>query len=192
MTADKIFYSENDYIKLVSLAQAGDKNALSELLIMVLPLVNYQARAFLNSGTELDDLCQEGMIGVISAVNSYRVDGGASFRTYLSVCVKNRLLSFIAKQSGKSIFSANTISLENDEYVASDLKSLEEQLIYKDECESIFESINSKLSLKERETLRLFLSGLSYEEIAQRTGSSPKSVDNAIQRVRQKLKKYNS
>lgn len=182
----------NDIDSLVSLAQQGDKGALSRLLVIVSPLVHSKARCFLNSGVELDDLCQEGMLGVLSAVSTYSGNGGASFKTYAGVCINNRLVSVTRKRSGKSVFSGETVSLDKEGCDFSDSQSVEEQLINKIEFDGLLQYVNSRLSVKERDTLRLFLSGLSYEEISKRTGSSPKSVDNALQRVRQKLKKFNS
>lgn len=192
MAADLNSVSEYCFVNLVAKAQQGDKAALSELVVLVSPLVHYQAKTFSECGIELDDLCQEGMLGVLSAINSFKTDGGAGFKTYVSKCVRNRLISVIRRQANNSIPVCDIIPFDNDELVFDTACSVDERLVTKEECENVFGYINSQLSPKERETLRLFLSGLSYEKISLRTGSSPKSVDNALQRVRQKLKKYNS
>lgn len=192
MAADLNSVSEYCFVNLVAKAQQGDKAALSELVVLVSPLVHYQAKTFSECGIELDDLCQEGMLGVLSAINSFKTDGGASFKTYVSKCVRNRLISVIRCQANNSIPVCDIIPFDNDELVLDTACLVDERLVTKEECENVFGYINSQLSPKERETLRLFLSGLSYEKISLRTGSSPKSVDNALQRVRQKLKKYNS
>ena len=69
--------------------------------------------------------------------------------------------------------------------------SYDDGLVVKEECDRLFGFIETQLSERERSILKLLLSGLSYGEIAQKLGSSSKSVDNALQRVRRKLKKYN-
>ena len=91
---------------------------------------------------------------------------------------------------GKSIRRDLLVPLETDFLSVPEL-SYDDDLVVKDECNRIFGFIETKLSERERSILKLFLSGLSYGEIAQRLGSSSKSVDNALQRVRRKLKKYN-
>ena len=130
------------------------------------------------------------MIGALCAVGTYKADSGAAFRTYLNVCIKNRLLSVTRKRSGKSVFFDKAVSLSVDGEDIACSASPEEQLIGEDGYKRIFEFIDSELSEKERETLLLFLSGLPYEEIAKKTGVTVKSVDGTLQRARKKLKLF--
>lgn len=178
---------------LVSQANAGDSGALSRLVSEMIPIVRAQAAGFGKvSGTEdSEDIFQEGMIGILSAVRTYKEDGGASFRTYASVCTRHRIVSAVKRASagGRSVRSQNAVSIEDYEFAGGEL-SVEESLIVRERCGQLLSHIRRSLSEKERTVLRLFLSGLSYQEIAGKLGSSPKSVDNALQRVRQKLKKY--
>ena len=87
---------------------------------------------------------------------------------------------------GKSVRTQDTVPLES-KLSASDL-TVEEHQDLREECENLLRRVDTKLSQNERTVLYLFLSGLSYREIAERLGKTPKSVDNALQRVRHKLK----
>lgn len=182
--------SEEQVFQLISLAQAGDENALSQLIIYSTPAVHAQAKRFVSSGVELADLCQEGMIGALCAIETYTRNSTASFNTYLNVCIKNRLLSVNRKHSEKSLFFDKTVSLSEDGVLLTATDNLEEQMIGNDEYNRIFEFIDSKLSNKEQQVLRYFLSGLSYEEIAKKNETSVKSVDGTLQRARKKLKTF--
>lgn len=178
------------YDEQVLLAQKGDESAMAFLVTEMMQLVRIQSLQFSNTKLESDDLFQEGMLGIISAIHSYKLGNGANFKTYASVCVKNRMISAIRKfESTKAVHNGECVSISDNQLVADEL-SLEERLIINEQCEKLIKNINEKLSVTERNVLKLFLSGLCYDEIAKKLGSSPKSVDNALQRVRQKLKKY--
>ena len=183
-------FSDEELLHLITSAQQGDKNALSRLVEFSEPAVQGQAKNFSGNGFEFADLCQEGMIGALCAVGTYKADSGAAFRTYLNVCIKNRLLSVTRKRSGKSVFFDKAVPLSVDGEDIAGSVSPEEQLIGEDGYKRIFEFIDSELSEKERETLLLFLSGLPYEEIAKKTGVTVKSVDGTLQRARKKLKLF--
>ncbi len=181
-------FSDEELLQLVASAQQGDKDALSRLVEFSEPVVQGQAKSFSGNGFEFADLCQEGMIGMLCAVGTYKADCGAGFKTYLNVCIKNRLLSVTRKRSGKSVFFDRAVSLSADDGDIVCRRSPEEQLIGEDGYKRIFEFIDSELSEKEREALLLFLNGLTYEEIAKKTGATVKSVDGTLQRARKKLK----
>lgn len=176
---------------MVLLANNGDDAALSQLVTIMMPTVRMQASKYSGvRGIDADDLFQEGMIGILSAVRTYKLNCGAEFKTYAAVCTKNRIITAAKKASlGKSIHSDCLISIEDDTALSTDL-SPEDSLIVKEKVDRLFRFIETKLTPKERSVLKLFLSGQSYDTIASELDSSPKSVDNALQRVRQKLKKY--
>ena len=182
----------DDLLRLVKLASSGDNEALSLLVSKMIPDVRREASKFSGAvGVDSDDLFQEGMIGLLSAARSYKTDCGASFRTYASVCIRNRIISAVKKASGgKSVRRDLLVPLETELLSVPEL-SYDDGLVVKEECDRLFGFIETQLSERERSILKLFLSGLSYGEIAQKLGSSSKSVDNALQRVRRKLNKYN-
>ncbi len=195
MSFDKNSLNGENILSLVGKAQAGDSNALTNIIVSVSPLVHSLVRKFLsasvNSSIESDDLFQEGMLSVLSAVKSYDSSKSASFNTYVAECVRNRLISASRKRSENSVFTCETVSLENSAGSAAPSASVEEITIVKDRFDRILDYINSMLSKRELEVLKLFISGASYEEIALKTGSTVKSVDNALQRVRQKIRSSN-
>lgn len=187
-----VLTDNDDLLRLVKLASSGDNEALSLLVSKMIPDVRREASKFSGAvDVDSDDLFQEGMIGLLSAARSYKNDCGASFRTYASVCICNRIISAVKKASGgKSVRRDLLVPLETELLSVPEL-SYDDGLVVKEECDRLFGFIETQLSERERSILKLFLSGLSYGEIAQKLGSSSKSVDNALQRVRRKLKKYN-
>lgn len=195
LSFDKNSFNGENILSLVNRAQAGDSGALTKVLADTSPFVHVLVRNFLDSSAnvsmESDDLFQEGMLGVLSAVKSYDSSKDASFKTYVAYCVRNRLISASRKRSESSVFTSETVSLENSAESVSCCVSVEDAAIGKDRFVRILEYINSKLSETELKVLKLFLSGLSYEEIALKTDITVKSVDNALQRARQKIRNFN-
>lgn len=168
-------------------AQRGDREALSHLAAEMIPLVRSQAAKYKSFLLDRDDLFQEGMLGLLSAVRTYSKNGGASFRTYAAVCIHNHIVSALRKSTGGAQ-AAEFVPLD-DRFLPDAAQSPEEQQMLRDECEKLLQSVSTRLSPAERTVLRLFLNGFSYKEIAEKIGTTPKSVDNALQRVRHKLKK---
>lgn len=174
--------------ELVLSAQQGDREAFSRLAAELMPLVRQSAARYSATLLDHDDLMQEGMLGLISAVRTYKADRGIPFEAYARTCVNNKILSALRKAaSGKSVRAGDVVSL--DAHTLSDASlPLEEQQDLRDACERIMHFAQNELSKSEKAVLHLFLGGLSYREIAERIGGTPKSVDNALQRVRRKLK----
>lgn len=181
--------SANATEALVLAAQQGDHAAFSRLIADMLPLVRRQSAKYKSVLLDSDDLLQEGLLGLMAAVRTYRFGGDASFSTYACVCVNNQIRTALRKVSGaKSVPTAQSVPWE-DNLGAAPSQSLEELQDLREEYKQILDFIETGLSATEKSVLKLFLSGLSYCEIAEKIGSSPKSVDNALQRVRHKLKK---
>lgn len=195
LSFDKNSFNGENILSLVNKAQAGDSSALTQVIVDTSPFVHVLVRNFLASSAKIaiesDDLFQEGMLGVLSAVKSYDSSRNANFKTYVAYCVRNRLISASRKRSENSVFTSETVPLDNSAESVSCGLSVEDAAIGKDRFVRILEYINSKLSETELNVLKLFLSGLSYEEIALKTGASVKSVDNALQRARQKIRSFN-
>lgn len=172
---------------LVLQAQQGEDAAFSHLAAEMMPALRSLAQQYQSAAVESEDLMQEGLLALLSAVHTYSVGGEASFKTYATVCIRNRMISVLRRAvGGKSVRTQDTVPLE-PKLSASDL-TVEEHQDLREECENLLRRVDTKLSQNERTVLYLFLSGLSYREIAERLGKTPKSVDNALQRVRHKLK----
>ena len=188
--------------QLQALAAGGDPAAEELLISRFGPLVRSVVRPYFLAGSESEDLIQEGMIGLISAIRSYRAEGGASFRTYAALCVRRRVFSALRASAGKrSVSLDDCLSLEsppfdNDQANAfSQLQTPfcrgpEDEIIDRENASSFWNDFLKCLSKLEAQILDYYLKGLSYQEIASEIRKPAKSIDNAVQRVRKKLTRF--
>lgn len=184
---------------LCALVSRGDRGAEEELASRYGRLVRSCARPYFLVGGDSEDLIQEGMIGLLSAIRTFQPDHDAVFSTYAEVCVRNRLRSAVraAVRDKHAPLNQSLPLLDSvlDEdggtypygQPSSPPESPEDLLIGREEQESRMEALRSHLSRFEKTILAAYLDGLSYGEIAQRTGKPLKSVDNAVQRIRRKV-----
>ena len=152
------------------------------------------------AGGDSEDLIQEGMFGLLSAVRQFDPEHNTSFKTFAECCICNRLKSAVKSASSLKHIPLNDgvplDSILSDEsqtpmsaYAEFFQKSPEEQVLARENrkyTEELYLSLLKVLSKFEREVLIHYLSGLSYKEIARVTSKSVKAVDNAIQRIRRK------
>lgn len=195
-----IEYAELEDSALQKLAAGGDSYAEEELVSRYMRLVRICARPLFLAGGESEDLIQEGMFGLLSAVRQYNNEHNASFKTFAEWCIRNRLRSAVKSASSlKHDPLNNRVPLESilsDEsqtqaVACAELfqKSPEEQVLARENkkyTEQLYLSLVSMLSKYEKAVLTYYLEGLSYKEIAKLTGKGDKAVDNAIQRIRRK------
>ncbi len=161
-----------------------DKKALLSLVARMSRFVEMKARAMAVSLDEADDLFQEGIMGLLDAVKAYRIEKGASFLTFANVCVRNKMLDVCLKRG-------SFLSLEDVEKLPQydSFEESPESIFLRKEQESLtFEKISKELSDAEWNVLQLYLRGFSYSHIASELKTSVKATDNAMQRVRRKLK----
>ena len=166
----------------------GESEVADFLLEKYKPMVKRQARTLYLIGGENDDLIQEGMIGLYKAIRTYR-PGESAFASYAQVCVNRQMYTAVQASSRKKHEPLNEyISLSEDLNLFL-LDNPESRMIAQENMEKRHQLIDKQLSSMERQVLKLYLEGGSYEEIAEEMGRSEKSVDNAIQRLKKKLKK---
>lgn len=167
--------------RLAGLA-ANDKNALAALVVRYHSLILSKARSMSGFGCDSDDLLQEGVMGLLDAVKAFSSER-AGFSTFASVCIRNRLLKAVQKNSG-------CVSLEEiNAPEAADTEESPENLVVRREHErQLFGSVCENLTPAEWNVLRLYLMGYSYKAIASALGITSKAADNAMQRARRKLK----
>ncbi len=193
-----INYSELDDNRLQELAAVGDRQAEERLVVKYMRLVRRCSRPFFLVGGAPEDLIQEGMLGLLSAIRQYDPQQNAAFKTYAELCIKNRLLSAVKTDSRLKHNPLNDglplDSLLSEEsqipllaYTELFRRTPEEQVLARENKMELQQSFKRCLSPMERNVLRLYLDGLSYQEIAEQTGKPIKAVDNAIQRIRRKL-----
>ena len=193
-----INYSELDDNRLQELAAVGDRQAEERLVVKYMRLVSRCSRPFFLVGGAPEDLIQEGMLGLLSAIRQYDPKQNAAFKTYAELCIKNRILSAVKTDSRLKHNPLNDgvplDSLLSEEsqipllaYTELFRRTPEEQVLARENKMELQQSFKRCLSPMERNVLRLYLDGLSYQEIAEQTGKPIKAVDNAIQRIRRKL-----
>ncbi len=186
--------------ELVYRSQSGDRVAEELLLKRYSGLVKKEIRFLFLVGAEVEDLAQEGMIGLVKAIRDYTPLRGAAFRTYATSCVRNQIRSAITAAGRMKHQPLNTyISIYGDpneegeqllteRALMEELGNPETVVLLKERLEEREEQIRQKLSRMERTVAELFLAGYSYAEIAERMGKDERSVNNALTRARNKLK----
>lgn len=193
-------YSNLTDNELLSMAEFGDRIAEDQLALRYTRLVKICSRPYFLVGGDGEDLIQEGMLGLLSAIREFDISMNTSFKTYAEVCVKRRIYSAIKGASRKKHEPLNDmVSFEDvlsDESNSSAVsygeayrRSPEEQVLARESVGEIIQTYSQCLSKFEVEILNLYLSGLSYSEIAELCGKTDKSVDNAVQRIRRKLER---
>ena len=166
----------------------GESEVADFLLEKYKPMVKRQARTLYLIGGENEDLIQEGMIGLYKAIRTYR-PGESAFASYAQVCVNRQMYTAVQASGRKKHEPLNEyISLSEDLNLFL-LDNPESRMIAQENMEKRYQLIDKQLSSMERQVLKLYLEGGSYEKIAEEMGRSEKSVDNAIQRLKKKLKK---
>ena len=200
-------YSENYEAlsdeNLVELSAAGDDDATEYLLSRYKNAVRSKARMYFLVGADRDDIVQEGMIGLFKAIRDFDKEKQASFKSFAELCVRRQIITAIKTATRKKHSPLNSyISLskplfddENEGCFADFLDELEENspedlFIWKENAEAVGRKIDEALSKLEKEVLNMYLDGKSYQEIAKIMNRPPKSIDNALQRIKKKLEKY--
>jgi len=174
---------------LILSARGGDDGAVTELVTRYLPMIRRRAARYCLPGMDGEDVVQEGLIGLLKAIRLY--DGRQSaFPTFASVCVGSTMAT-----AAKAALSQKSRPLSDysplDELAGSSAERLvspEEEVIIAEQMEEFYRKIHTHLSGFEQRALTLYLSGHSYSEISQLLRTTPKAVDNALQRVRRKLR----
>lgn len=175
--------------------------ATNTLLERYKEMVRSKARTYFLIGADRDDVIQEGMIGLYKAIMDYKPEKDSSFRSFAGLCVMRQILSAVRVSSRLKHLPLNEyISLNypvNDEdgkeTTLMDLlpdpnaRSPEDILTGIEERDRLEAQIEALLSPLEKKVLHLFLKGLDYIQIAEIIDKTPKSVDNALQRVKQKI-----
>ncbi len=177
------------YEELAVLAAGGDDESMALLISAITPIAKAKGYALANARVAGDDLTQEGMLGFLEAVRSFNPEKG-SFKTYAETCINNRILSAVrASYNNKNAALSKAVPLEDRaEEVSGDESDPEKILSSKCGFEHITGLINSNLSEFERQVITLRFLGLSYSEISMKLDCGEKAVDNALQRIRKKMR----
>ena len=198
-------YKENYEIlsdeRLLKLSGSGDIAATEFLLARYKNTVRSKARMYFLVGADHDDIVQEGMIGLFKAIRDFDSSKQASFKSFAELCVRRQIITAIKAATRKKHIPLNSyISLskplfddENGDFAdfLSELEATgpEDMFIWKENAADIVKKIEETLSKLEKEVLNMYLDGKSYQEIAKLMNRPPKSIDNALQRIKKKLEK---
>ena len=183
--------------ELIEKLRQGEDDITDYILEKYKPLVRKKTNAMYLIGGETEDLIQEGMIGLFKAIRDYKPDKDASFYHFAELCINRQLYSALEASNRKKHQPLNSyISLSEQEHpdaVAAELlvdkESGPEQTVIEQEVwEEYKKRLAQKLSRMENQVLQYYLDGNQYIQIAEMMGKSPKSIDNALQRIRQKIR----
>ena len=181
----------------------GNQEIMDYLMVKYKSMVRKKARAMYLLGGENEDLIQEGMIGLIKAVRDFDVTQKTSFSSFAELCVPGRCTQRLRRQTEKASAFDSYISLYEDSEQEGEGRSLplidtiesskenDPEVLYfgKEYTEAFAEQLKELLSPLENHVLYLHLMGTDYRTIAELLGKSPKSVDNALQRIKTKAQK---
>lgn len=189
--------------QLVKMAQEGSETAEEILIEKYKGLVKIKAKTYYITGADSEDVVQEGMIGLFKAIRSFDADKQAAFKTFADTCVNSQILSAIKKANRKRHRPLNeSVSLNKEvddekhdisvgDIMQASMDNDPEALLLLQEVVDYLKTYDSGLFSKfEREVWVEKLKGRNYMEIAEQLGRSPKSVDNALQRIKKKIVAY--
>jgi RNA polymerase sporulation-specific sigma factor len=183
-------------------ARNGSQTALDALMRRYTGFVRLKASSYFLAGGESDDLVQEGMIGLYKAVRDFRADKETSFRSFAELCVTRQIITAIKTATRFKHAPLNTyVSFSHtpagqesdgdctlgDALPGPSVNDPSVCVISTEELQSLVGCLASGLSPLESDALRLYLEGLSYEQMAEDLGCDTKTIDNALQRVKRKI-----
>jgi RNA polymerase sporulation-specific sigma factor len=193
---------ELEDLQLALKARNGDGVAMDQLIRRYTGFVRLKASSYFLAGGDSEDLIQEGLIGLYKAVRDYRTDKETSFRSFAELCVTRQIITAIktatrfkhAPLNTYVSFSHTPAGQESDgDCTLGDAlpgPAVNEPsvcVISTQELQSLVGCLGTSLSGLEADSLRLYLEGSSYEQMAEELGCDTKTIDNALQRVKRKI-----
>jgi RNA polymerase sporulation-specific sigma factor len=193
---------ELEDLQLVVRSRNGDGRALDQLIRRYTGFVRLKSSSYFLAGGEAEDLVQEGLVGLYKAVRDFRADKETSFRSFAELCITRQIITAIKTATRFKHAPLNTYVSFSHTPAGQDSESdctLGDALpgpsvddpstcvISTEELQSLVFCLGSGLSRLESDALRLYLEGLSYEDMAVELGCDTKTIDNALQRVKRKI-----
>ena len=171
----------------LAVAAAGCSDSTTELISRYMKLIWVKANSMANAAVDAEDLAQEGMLGLMNAVAHFDPNREIRFSTFADVCITNKMKSALirSRHMALPVEDAESAAQVQNEVEDDDPEQI---LLRKERLQELYREMDHILSRRELEIFKLFLSGLRYEQMAERLHITEKSVDNAMQRVRRKLK----
>lgn len=185
--------------QIIELIQQNDDTAIDYLMEKYKNMIRKKANSLFLIGGDKDDLIQEGMIGLYKAIRDFDLSMNASFYSFADLCVSRQMYTAIKQSNRKKngplnnyiSFSAPAFG-EGESVTLIDIflennRNPEELVIDKESTSMLQQELERRLSSMEQEVLELYLGGKNYQEIAKELKREPKSIDNALQRIKAKL-----
>lgn len=189
--------------ELIEKIRSGDSAAMDFICDKYKVMVRSKAKSMFILGADREDLIQEGMLGLFKAIRDYDMGRDASFYTFAELCINRQMYTAVqASQRKKHIPLNSYISLDNsgdDENAQSVLETEfldkmgmnpEQVILDNERVEYLNQLIAQELSEFEKQVLDLYITGMSYSQIAKVLARDEKSTDNALQRLKAKIKKH--
>ena len=189
-------------LQLVIRARNGDTGAMDALIRRYTGFVRLKASSYFLAGGDSEDLIQEGLIGLYKAVRDFRSDKETSFRSFAELCITRQIITAIKTATRFKHAPLNTyVSFSHtpaghdsdgdctlgDALPGPGVDDPSVCVISSEELQSLVFTLGTGLSSLESNALRLYLDGLSYEQMAEELGCDTKTIDNALQRVKRKI-----
>lgn len=176
-------WNDEELLKQIDL---GDKEAMEYLMDRYKNLVRSKVKTLYLMGGDKEDLIQEGMIGLYKAIRDFKKERKVTFYSFAELCISRQIYTAIKHSNTLKNQPLNNY-LSMDALNSASNPGPEETIIDRENAEGMRRLINSLLSPLEQEVLRLYLQGMNYVRIAQVMEREPKTVDNALQRIKRKL-----
>lgn len=173
--------------QLVELINRGEYKYLQLLINRYMSYIISVASRYNAGGLDTEDFIQEGVLAIFSAVKTYD-DSKASFKTFVGLCINRAMSSALSRATGNAKHIPENLISPIDDIELADTSDPESILIEKENFSDLEHTIKKDLSKFEYQVLGEFLNGKSYADIAETLGVTTKSVDNALRRIRAKIK----
>ena len=187
----------NDY-ELLDHIYSCNEDANEIMIYKYRPLTVNLAKKLIkycNGGIDLNDLIQEGLVGLNEAIKSYRDDKETNFGTYAKLCIERRIYTLAkSTRTYKNKILNESISIEDEEdfpidrFLMDNSSNPDSMISDNDFQNNIISKLECQLTDLERQVLELKKNDFSYKEIADILEKEPKAIDNALQRIKNKLK----
>ena len=178
--------------QLIEQLRGGKLQVQEYLLEKYKPFVKSKSRALFLVGGDREDLIQEGMIGLFKAIRDFDLNNGGTFAAFAKLCIERQMYTAIeaaGRQKNAPLNGYISLSEESEHLLEY---GIEEAVIEKTSYQQLYAKVRTLLISMENEVLELFLEGKDYIEIAKILGKPDKSIDNALQRIKGKIRKIRS
>lgn len=188
--------------ELIEKLRDGDEKIMDYILDKYKPLVRKKANAMYLIGGDTDDLIQEGMIGLFKAIRDYNKEKESSFYHFAELCISRQIYTVVEASNRKKHAPLNSyVSLYSgtnedgvvlaDSLMTGAMENPEQRMIDQENLFLFVEGLKERLSKMEVQVLDLYLAGHNYQQIAEKMQKSPKAIDNALQRIKAKVRDTN-